>query len=155
MTERTLEQLNQTELSKATKELLLELGVFPNPNELYLIQYLEIMQALWQAEMQWNPDYPLHAWAAYGVNPILSNAYDLTPEWQYRVMTNNLECEWGLQEMMEASLKWHREHPEDEITDGLWEDQDLLTEIFPVTSDNLEMEAWKNWQEEMEETAGE
>ena len=140
--ERTLEQLNQTELSNTTKDLLAELGTYPRTDELYLIQYLRKMRQIWEAEMQWNDEYPLTADAAYGVNPILSNVYSLTPEQQYRVMTNNLEDEDYLLEMMEASLTWHKTNPDAEIAEALWADEDLLTEIFPMTSDNLEMQMW-------------
>lgn len=149
--ERTLEQLNQTELSKTTKDLLTELGTYPRANELYLIQYLLIMQQIWGAEMQWNDKYPLTADAAYGVNPILSNVYSLTPEQQYRVMTNNLEDEDYLLEMMKESLTWHKANPDAEPTEALWADEDLLTEIFPLTADNLEMQTWNRPEEDEEE----
>lgn len=145
--ERTLEQLNQTELSKATKELLAELGTHPITDELYLIQYLEVMQQMWETEMQWNDEYPLTADAAFGVNPILSNTYNLTPEQQYRVITNNLEDEDYLLEMMKTSLKWHKANPDAELTKALQEDENLLTEIFPLTADNLEMQMWNHWEE--------
>lgn len=145
--ERTLEQLNQTELSKATKDLLSELGTRPRTDELYLIQYLEVMQQMWETEMQWNDEYPLTADAAFGVNPILSNAYNLTPEQQYRVITNNLENEWELLEMMKTSLKWHKANPDAELTKAFQEDENLLTEIFPLTADNLEMQMWNHWEE--------
>ena len=154
MTERTLEELNQTELSKVTRELLQVLGVLLKEDELYLVQYLRTMQMMWQGTLQWDEDYPLTADAAYGVNPIFSNTDDLTPEQKYRVITNNLESEWELSELMKESLKWHKENPTDDwnweesLLDGLWEDEDLLSAIFPWTADNLEAEAWKYWEED-------
>jgi hypothetical protein len=147
MTERALEELNQTELSQVTRELLKVLSVFPKEDELYLVQYLRVMQMFWQAEMQWDENYPLTADAAFGVNPILSNADDLTPEQQYRVITENLEEEWELSELMKKSLNQHKAHPEAEPAELMWEDENLLTLIFPLTADNLEMRAWEKWEE--------
>lgn len=152
MTERTLEQLNQTPLSKAAKELLAELSVYPKTDELYLVQYLRVMQQMWQAEMQWNDGYPLTADEVFGVNPLLSNAEELTPEQQYRVMTNNdPEDEAYLLELMKTSLTWHRANPEAEMEEAMWKDEELLTTIFPWTADNLEMRMWTEPEDETEE----
>ena len=143
MTERTLEQLNQTPLSQETKKLLSELGVYLKSDELYLIQYLRTMQQMWQVEMQWNAGYPLTADAAYGVNPLLTNALELTPEQQYQVITNNdPEDEAYLLNLMKASLIWHRTNPAAELEEAMWENKELLTTIFPLTADNLEMQKW-------------
>ena len=156
--ERTVEQLNQTELSQAAEKFLTESGVQPVATYLYLEQFLKILVIMWESSlMQWEKDCIVKSEMVYGwkMNDLMSGTLtEIPPEWQYRTMTDSLEQEYYLTSEIKKATKYLASKPEANEKVFLWEFQDLLDALTNPTADYLTMDQWKKWRaEEMEEEA--